>query len=138
MIREATLADLERIAAWIERDFEGVDAERLKSGLSVILHDPMHVALIEGDGGALFIWQGPGIYQVHVLFAQRGREVIALSHQMLAYMRERHRAELFWAGVPWDTSKQSRKVRLFTRLMGWRSKGRANLASGLNELFISE
>ena len=133
-MREASLADLEAISGWIERD----SGSSNEAGVQAILHDPMSVVLIEGDGGALFVWRGPGIFEVHVMFAQRGREVLDLSHRMLAHMREHHGATTFWAVVPWDTSKQSRKVRLFTRLMGWKSKGRANLANGLCELFIGE
>ena len=98
----------------------------------------MSVILIEGEGGAMFVWRGPGIYEVHVFFSQKGREVLDLSHRMLDHMRKEHGAKLFWAAVPWNTGKQSRKVRLFTRLMGWESQGRANLAHALCELFQSE
>lgn len=134
-MREAALSDFRRIAGWIERDSGRL---AVLSGITQFLHDPMSVCLIEGEGGALFVWRGPRIYEVHVMFEQRGREVIDLSHQMLRYMREKYGARLFWAAVPWDHSKQSRKVRLFTRLMGWTPMGRANLANGLHELFQSE
>jgi hypothetical protein len=133
-MREATLADLALVTGWIERD-SGLSTEPC---IQAFLHNPMNVCLIEGDGGALFVWHGPYIYEVHVMFAHRGREVIALSHRFLDHMRSTYGAKLFWAAVPWDTSKQSRKVRLFTRAMGWKSQGRANLPSGLNELFIGE
>lgn len=132
-MREASLSDLEAICGWIERD----SGSSNEAGIQAILHDPMSFVLIEGDGGAIFQWRGPGIYEVHVLFAQRGREVIDISHRMLAHMRD-NGGRLFWAAVPWGTDAQSRKVRLFTRLMGWKSQGRANLANGLHELFIGE
>lgn len=133
-MREATLADLSLICGWIERD-SGASNE---AGIQALLHDPMNRVLVDGEGGAMFVWRGPGIYEVHVMFEQKGREVLDLSHRMLAHMRETYGAKLFWAAVPWDTSKQSRKVRLFTRLMGWKSQGRANLAHGLCELFTGE
>lgn len=133
-MREATLADLNTVCGWVERD----SGSSNEAGMQAILHDPMNVILTEGDGGAIFVWRGPGIYEVHVMFEQRGRDVLALSHRMLAHMRENYGADTFWAAVPWDQSKQSRKVRLFTRLMGWKSRGRANLANGLHELFIGE
>lgn len=133
-MREASLSDLEAICGWIERD----SGSSNEAGIQAILHDPMSFVLIEGEGGAIFQWRGPGIYEVHVLFAQRGREVIEISYQMLDWMRDAHDANLFWAAVPWGTDAQSRKVRLFTRLMGWKSQGRANLANGLHELFIGE
>jgi hypothetical protein len=47
----------------------------------------MNVCLLEGEGGALFVWRGPQIYEVHVFFEQRGREVLDLSHRMLEAMR---------------------------------------------------
>jgi len=133
VIREATLGDLHSIVEWIARDSGSCREE----GIQAVLHDPMSVVLIDGEGGAMFVWRGPGIYEVHVFFAQRGREVLDLSHRMLAHMRERG-GRMFWAAVPYDGGKQSRKVRLFTRLMGWKSHGLANLAHGLCELFTGE
>lgn len=129
-MREATLADLHDVCGWIE----GAKEE----GIQSVLHDPMSAILLEGPGGAIFVWRGPGIFEVHVFFSQRGREVIELSHRFLAHMRETRGAKMFWAAVPWDTSAHSRKVRLFTRLMGWKSQGRANLAHGFCELFTGE
>jgi hypothetical protein len=52
---------------------------------------------------------------------------------MLDIMRK-NGAELFWAAVPIE----SRHVIMFTRLMGWKSKGIADLAHGTCELFIGE
>ena len=93
----------------------------------------MNVCLIEGEGGALFVWRGPGIYEVHVFFEQRGREVLDLSRRMLAHMRS-NGARLFWAAVP----VESRHVIMFTRLMGWKSQGVEQLAHGWCELFLGE
>jgi hypothetical protein len=59
----------------------------------------MNVFLACGEGGAMFVWRGPGIYEVHVMFEQRGREVLKLSREMLAWMRENMGAKLFWAAV---------------------------------------
>jgi hypothetical protein len=128
---EANLSDLRRIC-------ELIGEEAKEDGVHAVLHDPMSVILLEGDGGAFFVWRGPGIFETHCFFGQRGREVIDLSQRMLGYMRENHGARTFWAAVPWDRTKQSRKVRLFCRSLGWESRGRANLAHGLCELFIGE
>lgn len=130
-MREATLADRAMLERWVLRDSDK------ESDFTGFLMNPMNVCLIEGDGGAFFVWHGPGTYEVHLAFEQRGSEVMGLLNRMFAHMRERG-AERFWAAVPWDTSKQSRKVRLFARLMGWKSRGRANLANGLHELFTGE
>jgi hypothetical protein len=99
-----------------------------------VLSDRLNVFLSEGEGGALFVWRGPGIYEVHVAFEQRGKEVLDLSHRMLAWMRENMKGKLFWAAVP----VQSRHVIMFTRLMGWKSQGTETLQHGRCELFIGE
>lgn len=127
MIRRAALCDVADINRWVARDSgEEVD-------FTHFLSCPLNVALIEGEGGALFVWRGPGIYEVHVFFEQRGRAVIELSHRMLAMMRE-HGATMFWAAVP----VESRKVLMFTRLMGWKSHGVQDFPHGWCEVFSGD
>jgi hypothetical protein len=126
-VHRATRADAERINDWVWRD------SGKRPDFTAFLEDRMNVCLIEGEGGAIFVWRGPGIYEVHVFFEQRGREVIELSRRMLDQMRE-NGAKLFWAAVP----VESRHVIMFTRLMGWKSQGVENLAHGWCELFIGE
>jgi hypothetical protein len=127
-MRRASPDDVEDINDWVWRD-SGV-----RPDFTQFLADRMNVALIEGAGGALFVWRGPGIFEVHVFFEQRGREVLKLSHRMLDYMRSGHGAKMFWAAVPVG----SRHVIMFTRLMGWKSQGHADLSHGRCELFIGE
>lgn len=98
---------------------------------SELLAEPLHVCLIEGESGAFFAWRGPGIYEVHLFFAVRGREALNLCRAMIDHMRGLG-AVLFWALIPIE----SRKVRLFARWMGWRSRGIMNTRGGLNELFV--
>lgn len=126
-MRRLTVADTATVNAWLKRD------TGKESDFGPFLENEMNVCLAEGDGGAFFVWRGPGIYEVHVAFEQRGREVIELSHRMLEYMRERG-AETFWAAVP----VKSRHVVMFTRLMGWKSRGFAEFPHGRCELFIGE
>jgi hypothetical protein len=127
-LRLASLADTDSVNKWIERD----------SGREVDFHDflsnGMNACLIEGEGGALFVWRAPGIFEVHVFFEQRGRKVIELSHRMLEFMRSEFGARWFWAAVP----IQSRHVIMFTRLMGWKSCGKAMFPHGLCEIFSTE
>ena len=130
-MREATLADNAMLVGWLS------EREDKEGDFTPFLMDPMNVALIEDDGVAFFVWHGPGVYEVHVSFAERGREATATTHRMLAHMRERG-ATMFWGVIPWDTGKVSRSRRLFARLMGWKSLGRANFAIGLCELFTGE
>ena len=127
MIRRATLDDVADINRWVERDCgEAVD-------FTEFLSNPLNVCLLSGEGGAMFVWRGPGIYEAHCFFEQRGREVLDLSRRFLAIMREEG-AELFWAAVPVD----SRHVIMFLRLLGWKSKGHADLPHARCELFITE
>jgi hypothetical protein len=126
----ASLADAERVNEWVRRDFaEAVD-------FTPFLSDRKNVFLMEGNGGAAFLHRAPGFYEVHVCFEQRGREVIDLSHRMLDWMRENMGAERFMAAVP--TDQGSRKVRLFTRLMGWTPQGFDELPHGRCEIFLGE
>jgi hypothetical protein len=126
-VRRLTEADTATVNAWLKRD-SGEDAD-----FGPFLANPMNVCLAEGDGGALFVWRGPGIYEVHVAFEHRGREVIEISRRMLAWMRA-NGAWVFWAAVP----VESRHVIMFTRLMGWESQGFADLPHGRCELFVGE
>ena len=128
MIR-ATLDDAERINEWIWRD----NGKRLPS-LESFIEDRNNVFLIEGEGGAIFVWRGPGIYEVHLFLEQRGREAISLVRRMLEWMRSQMGANLFWAAVP----VESRHVIMFTRLMGWKSRGFGNFPQGRCELFVGE
>jgi hypothetical protein len=126
-VRRGTADDAGKFNEWFWRD------SGKRGDFAQFFADRMSVGLIEGEGGALFVWRGPGIYEVHVMFEQRGREVIELSRRMLDYMRERG-GKLFWAAVP----VESRHVIMFTRLMGWKSQGFADLSHGRCELFIGE
>lgn len=128
MIRRASVEDTEAINEWFWRD------SGKRGDFEPFLADRMNVFLACGEGGAFFVWRGPGIYEVHVMFEQRGKEVLKLSREMLQIMREKHGARLFWAAVP----VKSRHVIMFTRLMGWKSQGVAEFSHGYCELFTGE
>lgn len=125
MIRRSS--DPAEVNPLVARDFAGLD-------FTDFLAEPMHVCLLDGDSGALFAWRGPGTYELHVFFAVRGRDAIDLGHAMLDWMRRECGARRFWALVPED----DRKVKLYTRLMGWRSLGSRQTRNGPNELFALE
>lgn len=129
MIRRASVEDAEKVNEWFWRD------SGKRGDFTDFLSDRMNIFLACGEGGAMFVWRGPGIYEVHVMFEQRGKEVLKLSREMLSIMREKHGAKLFWAAVP----VESRHVIMFTRLMGWKSQGVQNLPLiGWAELFLGE
>lgn len=129
MIRRATLEDVADVNRWNERDFgQTVD-------FSEFLSSELNVCLVEGEGGALFAWRGPGTFEAHAFFEQRGREVLNVSEQMLAIMRKKHGARMFWSAVP----IHRRNARMYCRLLGWKHHRFAEF-SGLGpcEIFVSE
>lgn len=128
MIR-ASVEDADRINDWIWRD----SGKRLPT-LESFLSDRNTAVLIEGEGAALFVWRGPGIYELHLCFEQRGKAAKELLQRMLEWMRAEMGAKLFWAAVP----VESRNVVMFARLMGWKSQGLADLSHGTCELFTGE
>lgn len=121
MIRTRDAQLVNRLAAQQEQGGDYAD----------FLADPLHICLVEGESGALFAFRGPGIYEVHVFFAARGKSALRLGRAMLDLMRERFGAHLFWSLVP----AESRRVIMFTRLMGWKSHGRVESPHGARELF---
>lgn len=127
-IYRATVEDAEQINDWVWRD------SGRRPDFTAFLSNPLNVCFCCGEGGALFVWRGPGIYEVHVFFEQRGREVLQLSRTLLDIMRGQFGALIFWAAVPTDVS--SRRVVMFTRLMGWKSWGVVPLEQGECEIFV--
>ena len=119
--------DAEAVDRWVRRDFPGAQS------FADTLADELNVCLVEGEGGAIFLWRGPGVYEAHCFFEQRGREVLNLSHRMLDYMRREHGARLFWTAVP-----DNRKAKIYLRHLGWKAAGFADLPLGHCQLFIGE
>jgi hypothetical protein len=128
MIRRLFADEAERVNDWVWRD----SGKRVE--FEPFLSDLNNVCLVSGEGGAIFVWRGPWIYETHVFFEKRGKEVLKLSREMLEWMRRECGAKLFWAAVPIE----SRHVIMFTRLMGWKSQGIADLSHGTCELFTGE
>lgn len=127
-------ADLRRtsnaaeVDGWVRRDFP--DA----ASLAFVLSEPLNICLAHGEGGVIFVWRGPGIYECHCFLEQRGRAALNTVEAMFDVMRREHGARLFWAAIP----KASRKVKMFVRLLGWKAAGSADLSYGPCDLFIGE
>lgn len=119
--------DIALVNSLVGRDFPGCD-------MAELLANPLNVCLIEGESGTLFAWRGPGIYEAHVFYTARGREALDIIRRALDHMREKHGARLFWAMVPLE----SRKVRMFARLVGWKHSGIFTTQHGDCEAFVSE
>lgn len=122
MIRRATMADIDAINEWGGGDYTEFMSNR------------MNVFLAEGEGGALFAWRGPGIYEVHVALEQRGKAAFETMHRLLDHMRANYSARLFWTVIP----TASRKVIMFARRMGWKSNGIAEFPHGVCEIFVKD
>lgn len=127
-MRRATVADVEDVNDWVYRD----NAKR--TDFYQFLADDMTVCLIEGQGGALFVWRGPGIFETHLFLEQRGKAAFALLERMFARLKAKHGAKLLWAAVPIE----SRHVIMTARILGWQSQGVEQLSHGPCELFTLE
>lgn len=134
MIRRATLVDVGSVVEWILRDFPEGDEQALKIGYTEAIGNRMNVCLCSGEGGAIFLWRGPGIYEVHCFFEQRGKLVRDVSNAILAMMKTHHGARLIWAAIP----DHSRKVKTYVRWLGFKSADRATFPHGKCEIFTWE
>lgn len=119
--------DVELVNKLLGRDSPGVDSTEL-------LANPLNVCVIEGESGAFFAWRGPGIYEIHLFYQARGKEALRLFDSMLGIIQSAYGGRFFWALVP----VESRHVRMFARLAGFRSDGILETQHGPNELFVSE
>lgn len=116
------------VDAWIRRDFPEAKS------IAPILADPLNVLLCEGEGGAIFVWRGPGIYEMHCFYEQRGRAVLKVIADHLRTMAEEHGASLIWAAIP----VEYRKVKLAARWAGFKPVGTKTFTHGECELFTWE
>lgn len=127
MIRRATEADVAEVNRLVAK--HGPAADMLD-----FLAEKMNVCYLAEDGGALFAWRGPGIYEIHLFLGQRGRDALDVLEGMLQRLREEFDATLFWAAIPIE----SRHVTIFARLMGFASNGTHQFRHGLCEVFSRE
>jgi hypothetical protein len=82
------------VNAWVERDSgQPVD-------FSGFLSFPFNICLLSGEGGAMFAWRGPGVYEVHLFLEQSGREAMNVLRVMLDLVETLYGARLFWAAIP--------------------------------------
>lgn len=86
---------------------------------TALLADRRNVCLMTAEGGAMFAWRGPGVFEVHVFLTVKGRAAIDLICGMLAEMAKEYGMRHMWTLVPWE----SRNVRWFARACGMRSLG---------------
>jgi hypothetical protein len=124
-VRKASVEDADQLSRWVLRDFGS------QSDFTGFFACPRNVCFIAGEGAAFFAWHGPGIYETHCCFDERGREVRDLSLTILQKMRDEHAARLIWAAIP----NASRKVKIYARWLGFKSAGALD---DDNELFTLE
>lgn len=83
----------------------------------MLIEDRRNIFLVADGGGACFAWRGPGIYEGHSFFTARGKEAVSLGKQMLSVMSDQ--AKMVWGTTP----ERLRHVRMFNRLIGFKSLG---------------
>jgi hypothetical protein len=94
---------------------------------TTLLSDPRNICLFDDDGGALFRWSGPGIYEGHSFFRVRGREAIRKGRDILSAIE----AEKIWGATPIAL----KAARWFNRQVGFQSLGEIDTPEGRCELF---
>jgi hypothetical protein len=127
-IHRLTIRDVAQVNEWLERD-SGFPVDFTET-----LSNELNICLACGEGGAIFVWRGPGIYEVHCFFEQRGAEVLDIARATLNLLWAEYGAKIVWAAIPLE----SRKVRLFARWTGFKSFGSICLPHGACELFQLE
>lgn len=112
-----------------------IDEAPLNRGLrgSDWLNTPGNVPVTFDNGDiALFDDEGDRCYQVHFLFAARGRKAIEHAREAFRIMFVEHSAELIFGLTPIGL----RHARIFNRWIGGKSAGIRSTAEGLCELFV--
>lgn len=114
---------------------EAINASPLNRGRDGAewLADDRNIALIYDGDIALFDFEDPGVYQMHVLFKSRGRAAIERACQAIT--------EIFNWTVTVDTIMAlapafRRDVKLLARWCGFRSAGMRATVYGPCELFV--
>lgn len=120
----------------MRRTFDALEVnELLDEGedAAALLADRRNICLIADDGGAMFAWRGPNIYEGHTFFRCRGRDAIRLGRDVLREIETRG-ARLVWGITP----EGLRHVRWFNRQVGFVSHGMIETPEGAGELFVME
>lgn len=113
---------------------QAIDASPLNRGLSGVdwLAVEGNVPIIHGDDISLFDDEGGCVYQVHFLFASRGRAAVASAKHAFRQMFENYGAELIFGLVP----DFRRDVKMLARWTGGKYIGKRDTAGGVCELFV--
>lgn len=113
---------------------DAIDASPLNRGLSGArwLAHLGNVPIVMGSDIALFDDEGDCVYQVHFLFASRGKAAVASAKESFRQMFENYGADLIFGLVP----DFRRDVKMLARLAGGKSRGLRASAEGPVELFV--
>lgn len=111
-----------------------IDASPLNRGLrgvDWIAHEG-NIPVVLGDDIALFDDEGEATYQVHFLFASRGKAAVASAKESFKQMFVNHGAELIFGLVP----DFRRDVKMLARWAGGKCMGTRTTPEGDCELFV--
>jgi len=111
-----------------------IDASPLNRGLHGAdwLAHKGNIPVVLGDDIALFDDEGEAIYQVHFLFASRGKAAVASAKESFKRMFVDHGAELIFGLVP----DFRRDVKMLARWAGGKCMGKRTTSEGDCELFV--
>lgn len=111
-----------------------IDASPLNRGLSGRdwLDHEGNVPIVDGDDVALFDDEGDCVYEMHVLFASRGRAAVNAAKAAINRMFEDYGAEVIFALVP----DARRDVKMLARWTGLKFIGSRLTSNGYCDLFV--
>lgn len=113
---------------------DAIDASPLNRGLSGrdwLAHGG-NVPIVMGDDITLFDDEGEGVYQVHFLFASRGKAAIIAAKEAFRQMFENYGADLIFGLVP----NFRRDVKMLARWTGGKFAGVRETPFGPCDLFV--
>ena len=121
------MLDLDQIA-------KAIDESPLNRGISGAdwLAVPGNLPIASGADISLFEAEGDGVYEMHVLYASRGRPAIDAAKAAIDQLFSDREAELVFAMVP----DFRRDVKMLARWAGMKFGGKRNTAHGLCDLFV--
>lgn len=134
MITRATLDDVAEIADLLNDPAirPTVGGEGYLDPTST-LTDTRNFCLFSHEGGAMFAWRGPGVYEGHSFCRVRGRQALDLIGKTLEMMWD-NGARMIWGLTPLD----NKAARWFSRQLGFKSLGEMQTPEGKCELFVME
>lgn len=110
-----------------------IDGAELNRGLRGAdwVEDPRNIAIVEGADVILFDHDSPGVFEIHVLLASRGKAAVECIKTALGSMFRERGAEVIFGMVP----EHRRDVAMMARWCGLKSVDKVSWLGDRVELF---